>query len=323
MTTCHIHLLDKPEEADLAHLQSRLAGNVVLTDGEAVPAQTQILVGGRPTRRQLAGRDLQALVIPWTGLPVTTRELLGGFPDLRVHNLHHNAAIVAELAIALLLAAAKLVVPFDQALRRDDWTRRYEPSPSLFLSGKACLVLGYGAIGQRVAQVCRALGMTVLAMRSRPEPSDGIAREIHGATALPDLLPRIHALMVCLPHTAKTDGLIGAAELALLPKEAILVNIGRGPIVDEAALYAALRDSSIKGAGLDVWYNYPSDPESRLHTSPSAYPFGELENVVLSPHRGGHVAETETLRMESLAGLLNLAAAGKPMPNRVELDRGY
>lgn len=323
MTTCNVHLLDAPDEEDFAHLESLLVGSIALSCGEAVPSETAVLVGGRPSREQLETPGLTTLVIPWTGLPVKTQELLEGFPHLAVHNLHHNATTVAELTIALLLAAAKLVVPLDQALRRDDWTPRYQPSDSLLLSGKTCLILGYGAIGRRVAQVCRALGMTVLAIRQRAELEDNVADEIHPPSALAELLPRAQALIVCLPHTPATDGLIGEAELALLPTDSILVNIGRGPIVDETALYTALSEGRLKGAGLDVWYRYPADDESQANTPPSQYPFGELDNVVMSPHRGGHVIETETLRMEGLAELLNLAAAGEPLPNPVDLDHGY
>ena len=318
-----VHLLSRPDEVALATLKSQLVSDVVLTFGEEVPAETRILVGGRPSLRQLSAPHLHALIIPWAGLPVETRELMHDFSHLTIHNLHHNAAPVAELTLALLLSAAKFIVPFDQALRQHDWTPRYEPNPSLLLSGKTAVILGYGAIGQRVAQVCRALGMTVLATRRHPQGNDGIAHEIHPPSALPELLPRAYALIICLPLTPETEGLLGADELALLPQEAVLVNIGRGTIVDEAALYNALREGQIKAAGLDVWYNYPPDKDGRSHTPPAAYPFHELENVVLSPHRGGHVVETEQLRMTGLAELLNTAVAGQPIPNRVNLERGY
>jgi phosphoglycerate dehydrogenase-like enzyme len=141
--------------------------------------------------------------------------------------------------------------------------------------------------------------------------------------ALQGLLPRAHALLVCLPHTPQTTGLIGAGELALLPPDAVLVNVGRGPIVDQAALYHALRDRRLHAAGLDVWYNYPADEAARAQTPPSAYPFHELDNVVMSPHRAGRSTDTERLRMRHLAEVLNAAARGEPMPNRVDLHSGY
>jgi phosphoglycerate dehydrogenase-like enzyme len=294
--------------------------------------EVQILVAGRPRREHLtASPNLYALVIPWTGLPEKTRELMLGFPHIAVHNLHHNAVAAAEMAITLMLAAAKFIVPIDRTFRAHDWTPRYRPNPAILLEGKTALVLGYGAIGQRVAGLCRGLGMKVVAIRRRlgQRPSAIVGDtpdEIHPPDALHRLLPRADALIVCLPHTPETDALIGEEELTLLPSGAVLVNVGRGAIVDEAALYHALRDGTLYAAGLDVWYNYPapdSDEAARSHTPPSAYPFHELENVVMSPHRAGGSKETEVLRMAHLATLLNAAARGETMPNRVDVQAGY
>ncbi|MEZ4643761.1 MAG: NAD(P)-dependent oxidoreductase [Chloroflexota bacterium] len=239
--------------------------------------------------------------------------------------MHHNAAPVAELTLALLLAAARAIVPFDQALRQGDWRPRYARSgPSVLLDGKTAVILGYGAIGQRVARLCQALGMSVLATRRNIDSitRDGVAA-IYPTQHTHDLLPLAHALIICLPLTPETEGLMGAAELARLPHPCILVNIGRGPIVDEAALYTALHSKQLHAAGLDVWYNYPSDEAARLHTFPGNYPFHELDNVVLSPHRGGGADTTTALRMSHLADLLNAAARREPIPNRVDLQTGY
>jgi phosphoglycerate dehydrogenase-like enzyme len=160
-------------------------------------------------------------------------------------------------------------------------------------------------------------------------PSAGAQSARHGrarpVAELPALLPKADALVICLPLTDETRGLIGESELALMPDRAILINVGRGPIVDESALYHALHDRTLHAAGLDVWYNYPNDEPGRKSTSPSEYPFHELNNVVMSPHRAGapHTPETESLRMRALAELLNAAARGEPIPNRVDLDLGY
>jgi phosphoglycerate dehydrogenase-like enzyme len=155
-----------------------------------------------------------------------------------------------------------------------------------------------------------------------PPTSDG-AHEIDTHDTLHAHLPRAGALIICLPATPATDGLIGQAELDLLPPNALLVNIGRGPIVDEGALYRALRDRKLFAAGLDVWWRYPQDVDGRAHTPPANYPFHELDNVVMTPHKGGDALEVDQLRMQHLARLLNAAAAGQPIPNRVSLERGY
>lgn len=322
----NVHFTNPLTDPEKVHLRSDLAGGITLSEGPEPPANTAVLVAGRPSREQIeAAPGLRALIIPWAGLPEETRALLQDYPQVNVHNLHHNAAPVAELALMLLLAAAKFAVRYDAALRRHDWRIRYErPGPSVLLEGKTALILGYGAIGRRVATACRALGMTTLATRRRlatPETDNGT--EIYPASDLSDLLPRADALIICLPHTPATDGLLGPAELALLPPKAVLVNIGRGRIVDEAALYEALRDGHLHAAGLDVWYSYPPDKEARADWSPSAYPFHELDNVIMSPHRGGAADETDRLRMAALAELLNAAAAGREMANRVDLAAGY
>jgi phosphoglycerate dehydrogenase-like enzyme len=319
-----VHLLQLPYTQDtVAELRARLHPDVHLTASLELPspARFRILVAGRPQREHLlASPDLEALIVPWAGIPAATRELLLDFPHIALHNLHHNALPVAEQAIALLLAACKFVVPMDRALRAHDWTPRYEPSPSLLLQGRMALVLGYGAIGRQVAALCRGLGMEVVAVRRRATPGpEGVA----GISELHALLPRAGAVIVCLPSTAETEGLIGAAELALLPPDAVLVNVGRGPVVDEAALFDALRERRLYAAGIDVWYNYPADEAGRSHTPPSRYPFHELDNVVMSPHRAGGSTETERLRVVHLAEMLNAAARGEPLPNRVDLQAGY
>ena len=322
----HAHLTYPPDDETLAYLRRQLDDGIEITVGEVVPETAVILIAGRPTEAQLrASPKLQALIVPWAGVPDPTRDLMADFPHITVHNLHHNAAPVAETALTLLLAAAKFTVPFDQSLRRDDWSIRYKrPSPSVLLAGKTALILGYGAIGQRIARLCRSLEMDVLATRRHvSQSSDDFAQEIHPSDALHELLPRTHVLIIGLPHTPETDGLIGAKELGLLQRPSLLVNIGRGPIVQQQALYEALRDGTLYAAGLDVWYNYPTDQSSRTHTPPADFPFHELDNVVLSPHRGGMTSETEQLRMAHTAALLNAAALGEAMPNQVNLQLGY
>jgi phosphoglycerate dehydrogenase-like enzyme len=321
-----VHILHPPTPESLAVLQENLDPESSLTFGDQipVPADYHILVAGRPPREFLeASPHLKVLVIPWAGLPASTRELMLEFPQIAVHNLHHNAAPTAEMALALLFATAKFILPYDRALRAHDWRPRYEPNPSMLLQGKTALILGYGAIGQTVGRVLNALGMRVLGVRRGPTVTFDTCADIYALEALPLLLPQADVLVIALPLTPETEGLIGETELKQLPPRAVLVNVGRGPIVEAEALYNSLREGHLRGAGLDVWYNYPPDPESRSHTPPADFPFHELENVVMSPHRGGGSDDTERLRMLHLANLLNAAARGEPLPNRVDLRVGY
>jgi phosphoglycerate dehydrogenase-like enzyme len=167
--------------------------------------------------------------------------------------------------------------------------------------------------------------MKVVALRlnvNAPVPPD-ITVELHPASDLRRVLPHAHVLLVALPLTTETRGLIGATELALLPRGAVLVNVGRGAIVDEEALYTALRDGALGAAGIDVWYTYPPNAEARAHTFPSKYPFQDLDNVVLSPHRGGMTVDSQQQGMATIAAMLNAAARGEPLPNRVDVAAGY
>jgi len=319
-----VHYVRPPADKVLADLQAQLDPAIQLTVGSDLPDPTDyhVLVEGVPTREFVAeAPQLQHVIIPWAGLPVSTRELMLEFPQISVHNLHHNAGATAEMALALLFAAAKFIVPMDQSMRTGNWTPRYEANPSISLEGKTALILGYGAIGQHVGRVLKAMGMRVIGIQRTPKPDD--VAEVFGLDDLHRLLPEIDILMVTAPGTPDTEGLIGGNEIALMRPGGILTNVGRGPIVDQKALYEALQSGHLQAAGADVWYNYPSDEESRIHTPPADYPFHELDNFVMSPHRGGGTRETNELRMNALAAALNRAARGEPLPNKVDLEAGY
>ncbi len=317
-----------PSIATRRSLEEAIVPTIELNYGpQQAPRATEVLVCGRPTRAQLEELpQLRVLVVPYAGIPQPTRDvLLAGFPQLVVCNLHHNAAAAAELAVTLLLAAGKTIVPTDVGLRRGDWRSRYGGGGMLVFDGKNALILGLGAIGTRVAAVCHSLGMNVHAVRRRlegPQPPNVV---VHDRSSLASLLPEADAVAICLPLTSDTEGLLGEQELNSLRPSAVLVNVARGTIVDEEALFTALSERRIAAAGIDVWYQYPSTAEERESTPPSRFPFWELDNVVMSPHRGGAFGneEMEQRRMQELAATLNAIARGEPIPQRVDLSAGY
>lgn len=323
----HAHLLSIFSSIGTEPLRARLNRGVRVTEGSEIesPETVEVLVGGFPEARHVdACPRLRALIVPFAGTPVETYTLLRNYPQVTLHSLHYNAVPTAEMAVALLLAAAKLIVPMDRDLRRGDWSSRYVVTPVTRVDGKRALILGYGKIGRHVARACRGMGMEVVGVRRNldaPAVEEGV--EVFPTAALWDLLPRADALMMALPETPETVGLVGARELGMLPDGAIVVNVGRGPTLDEAALYDALCSGRLRAAGIDVWYTYPHGLEGRTHTAPSRFPFHELDNVVMSPHRAGWLSDAEIERMQGLAEMLNAAEAGEPIPSAVDKELGY
>lgn len=325
-----VHYPNPASDVALAQLRNAVGPEIVVSTGEASD-RWEVLVEGRPTQVQVASPDLRAVIIPFAGPSAATLELLRSRPALIVCNLHHNAADTAELALALLLAAAKEIVPLDRKMRALDWSPRYLPTSTISLEEKRALVLGYGHIGSRIARSLKSLSMEIRALRrSATEGYSDEFAEIHPRSDLNRLLPSSDVLIIALPETAETNALIGSRELGLLPQGAILINIARASIVDEQALFEALQSGHLHSAGLDVWYSYPQGrpsyfpfPDGATNTRPSRFPFETLENVVMSPHRGGISTDTEGRRVRDIAAILIALKNGESPPNQMNLEAGY
>lgn len=315
-----VHVANKPPNFDLSAELAALRRNsphLRITEGVRPPADAgyKVLVTGSPTLEQVtASPKLATLIVPSAGIPAQTRRLMTDFPHISVRSMHHNAGPTAELALGLVLAAARGLVPADAGMRQQDWTTRFvPPRPCMLLGGHRALVAGYGEIGRRVARGLTGIGMRVHATRfSATGASRDGEVEVHPAAALPRLLPHSRVLVLALPSNPDTVGLIGDAELAALPRPAVLVNVSRAEVVDESALYEELCTGEL-AAGLDVWPHETADPTAARAVVASKLPFHELPNVVLSPHRGGafSMPEVVDLRAEHLGVLLNAIEAGK------------
>ena len=327
--TLHVHILKSSQTNSIQLLKEKLDPNISVSLGkqDEIPVETSILVAGSPSNEMLSALpNLRYLIIPWAGVSPETFEVMSGFPHVSIHNLHHNALPVAEYALALLLAAANAIVLVDRSLRANDWRPRYTQTASTLISGKTVLILGYGSIGKALANLMVGFNLTIMATRNSAKlpVNEGLA-QIFPANHLHALLPKADFMIVTLPLTPSTKGLIGEKELLLLPPHAVFVNIGRGDIIDQAAMYKILKMRPSMAAGIDVWYNYPQNESERYITPPADYPLYELDNIVMSPHRAGSLnqKDIEVLRMVHLVELLNQTARGKPMPNQVDPEKGY
>jgi D-3-phosphoglycerate dehydrogenase len=197
-----------------------------------------------------------------------------------------NSVTVAEHSLFLILALAKRCTIYDREVRKGNWNIRWE-YPAFDIAGRKVLVLGFGRIGRRLVPRLVAMQMNVL-VHDPYVTQDAIA--CAGATPVEvwrAVLPDIDFLSVNCPKNEDTTGMVGAAELAAMKRTAFVINTARGGIVDEAALYEALKAETISGAGIDPFVIEPAPVDT---------PLFELDNIIVSPHSAG-VTEESIYRM--------------------------
>lgn len=208
-----------------------------------------------------------------------------------------NSVSVAEHAMYMLLASARLVKKYDRLVREGGWGERLADLPS-DLSGKSILVVGMGRIGSRTVKRCAAFEMDVFVLD--PNISEAEIKKA-GATKVTDLkaiLPKVDFVSVHCPKAPDTIDMFNAETLALMKPDAFLVNTARGGIVNEDALYKALSTGKLRGAGLDVLDKEPPDPANKL--------FG-LENVIFSPHMAGVTKEaSDRMAVTAIENILSV-----------------
>jgi D-3-phosphoglycerate dehydrogenase / 2-oxoglutarate reductase len=192
-----------------------------------------------------------------------------------------NAATVAEYALGQMLNLARMLPRIDMLLRTESWvTARQLADEASDLGGKTLAIVGMGHIGQSLARICAlGFGMRVLGVRRSPQADTATTRFV----TLEQALPEADYLVLACPLTQETRGLIGPTELARLKPGARLVNVARGPVVDEPALVEGLRSGRLAGAALDVFETQPL---------PAHSPLRSLPNVLLSPHLAGITQES-------------------------------
>ena len=192
---------------------------------------------------------------------------------------------------------------------------RWEPFDVEWVRGKTLGIVGFGAIGREAARLARGIGMTILAVRRRPDAGDNEpAHEVFPPERLQEMLARCDYIVVAAALTNETRGLIGEAELAAMKRTAVLMNVGRGPVIVESALIRALRQDLLRGAALDVFDREPL---------PEGHPFYQMENVLLSPHTGDHTAGWVELAMDVFFENFEHFTKGEPLMNLVDKAAGY
>ena len=201
----------------------------------------------------------------------------------------------------------------EHASWRTSWVQGGAPHGEV--RGSTLGIVGYGRVGREVARRAAPFGCRILAANRTPkEPESGV----EGVVPLADIdrmLPECDTVALCTALGPETTGLIDARRLSLMRSKAFLINIARGQVVDEDAIYSALRDGTIGGAALDVWWQYPNATEPGRRGS--RHPFHELPNVIATPHNSGWTSGMVERRWNEIAENINRFVRGAPVINLV------
>ncbi len=277
-----------------------------------------VVVGGRFTAAMAEAAEKVRLVHAG-GAGVDKIDFSALAPDVLVANTFHHEQSIAEYTLAAAILLRRGFLPQDRALRDGIWaTSVYDSSIAQprALQGAYVGFVGFGHIGRRSWGLFRAFGCTGAAVTG----SGRLDAEAEGLAWTADvgqldrLMTESDVVVVSAPLTERTEGMIGAPQLRALGSDGVLINVGRGPLVAEDALYEALSNRTIAAAAIDVWYRYPV---SDGRAAPSDLPFATLPNLLMTPHSSGVTSDTFIGRVDDIAANIGRLQRGEPLQNVV------
>jgi phosphoglycerate dehydrogenase-like enzyme len=289
---------------------------VAAGDAEFAPLleEAEAIVGGGPLSEEELARAarLRWVQVTSAGVEEWLSPALARHP-LTLTNFSGVAAPnIADHVLAMLFAFARGLPELLDRQRRKEWGD--EPPQTFEPAGQTMAILGLGDIGESLAEKAAGLGMRVLAMQRHPsDPPPGVER-IVASDELPALLAEADHVVLCLPLTDKTEHMIGAEELRQMRPSTYLFNIGRGPLIDQDALIAALREGRIAGAGLDVTEPEPLPPDSPLWDAP---------NTIITGHNAAATPLLWERGIELLQDNVGRFLKGEELRNVVDTRAGY
>jgi len=288
-----------------------------------------VVVGWRPTREFLdTARKLRLFINPGVGVQhhlEPFREIVKT-RDVVLVNGHGNTYFTAQHTVALLLALTNKVVPHHNWMVEGLWRRGDSHGKSKPMRNRNIGLLGYGAVNQKVHRFLSGFNVKFHIFRNTWEgKSEDLPTfaEKYDVKQLVEFLQEIDTLIVAVPQTPDTLNMIGQKELELLGRDGLVVNIARGPVINEEALFQVLSENRIAGAAIDVWYEYRPEPDDQDRKYPYHHPFHELDNVVLSPHRGASPMDDLERWNEVIENITRFAQGRTDFLNIVDLERGY
>jgi len=239
-------------------------------------------------------------------------------PGAAVCNSFGHETAIAEYVIMTWLALHHRLFQISGEFReRSSWRTSWVESgaPHGEVRGSTLGIVGYGRVGREVARRAAPFGVRILAANRTPRDPDPGVERVFPLAQLDAMLPECDTVALCTALGPETTGLIDARRLALMKPTAFLINIARGQVIDEDAVFAVLRDGGIGGAALDVWWQYPTAAEPSRRGS--RHPFHELPNVIVTPHNSGWTRGMVRRRWDEIAENIRRFVAGGPLINVV------
>jgi phosphoglycerate dehydrogenase-like enzyme len=235
-----------------------------------------------------------------------------------VCNAYGHETAIAEYVVMTWLALHHRLLPISGEFRnRGSWRTSWVESgaPHGEVRGSTLGIVGYGRVGREVARRAAPFGARILAANRSPRDPDPCVERIYPLADLDRMLPECDTVALCTALGPETTGLIDADRLALMKPGAFLINIARGPVIDEDALYAALHDGRLGGGALDVWWQYPTPSEPNRRGS--RHKFHELPDVIVTPHNSGWTSGMVRRRWDEVAENIRRFARGEKLINLV------
>ncbi len=293
-----------------------------------------VIIGWRPSKELLQSAvKLKLFINPGTGIKhqIENFREISKIKNVTLVNGHGHAYAVAQHTVAMLLALMNRIVIHHEGMKEGVWRTSDDRdifSASVQLRNKKIGLLGYGAINKYVHRFLSGFEnefhILKRYIRSKVKIDDfGNSIYKYGENDLQKFLKAIDILIIAIPHTSRTEGLIRKKDLKMLGKNSLLINVARGVIVDEESLYDALKKNIIGGAALDVWYNYSPKKNKAGKEYPFKFPFHNLKNVVMSPHRAASPFDDLSRWDEVIENIRRTAAGRNDYLNIVDLKEEY
>lgn len=288
--------------------------------------KADVLFGDYVTKKMIENGNIKLIQVPTAGINNLDIDLLSKY-SVTVCNSHSNALSVAETALSLLLSIAKKIPYHDKLLRSGDWNNknREDSKTTLspygsYLTNKTVGFIGYGNIAKAVSKLLSGFNCKQMAIvRDKHKHYEALSF-LGDYDDLEYVLQEVDYLIVAAPLTKETKGMLDKDNLSKLKKSSYIINISRGEIIDEESLYYILNNNLIRGAAIDVWYNYPENDEL---TYPSVnYDFHELNNIIMSPHRADLIYDEYPLLDDGIENLKALRE-GRKLINILNFDKDY